>query len=180
MARRLLLLGRLAAATAALALAAAPAQAQPSAAAVKAAFLTKFPGYVAWPPPARPGIGAPVVLCVLGGDPFGGVMDSAARGQQVDGHPLQLRRLANADGAGACHVAFVQGASAGAMLDGLRSKPVLTVTDEGSAGARGIIHFAVVEGRVRFTIDAAAAAERGLTISSRLLAIALSVRQRRS
>ena len=179
MGRRALPFARPLAAAAALALAAAPVSAQPSAAAVKAAFLTKFPGYVAWPPPARPGSGAPVVLCLLGGDPFGAAMDGAVRGQKVDGHPLQLRRLAGTDGAGACHIAFVQGAGAGAALDGLRSKPVLTVTDEHSGGAHGIVHFSIAQGRVRFTIDDAAAAERGLTISSRLLAIALSVRQRR-
>jgi YfiR/HmsC-like len=43
-----------------------------------------------------------------------------------------------------------------------------------------MIHFTVAGGRVRFFIDEAAAAERGLSISSRLLALALGVRQRRS
>jgi len=57
---------------------------------------------------------------------------------------------------------------------------VLTVTDgAGPPGARGIIHFTLKDRRVRFVIDEAQAAERGLSISSRLLALAVSVRQRR-
>ena len=43
-----------------------------------------------------------------------------------------------------------------------------------------MIHFTISGGRVRFFIDEAAAAQRGLVISSRLLALALGVRQRRS
>ena len=53
----------------------------------------------------------------------------------------------------------------------------MTVTDGASSGPRGIIHFVVVGGRVRFFIDQASAERRRLSISSRLLALALGVRQ---
>jgi hypothetical protein len=43
-----------------------------------------------------------------------------------------------------------------------------------------MVHFAIVRGRVRFFVDEAAAAARGLVISSRLLRLAIGVRQRRS
>ncbi len=168
---------RLAAALAAALLALpAAAAAPPSDVAVKAAFLTKFPAYVAWPAPARPRPGAPLHICILGGDPFGRLIDEAARGQQVDGHPLQVRRLAAPDSAGGCHVAFVQG-SAPALLQGLQGKPVLTVTDARAGGQSGMIHFVIHQGRVRFNIDEAQAARSGVGISSRLLGIALSVRR---
>jgi len=42
-----------------------------------------------------------------------------------------------------------------------------------------MIHFTTVSGRVRFFINEAEAAQRGLTISSRLLALAAGVTQRR-
>lgn len=154
----------------------APAMAAPSDVAVKAAFLTKFPAYVAWPASARPRPGAPLQICILGGDPFGRLIDEAARGQQVDGHPLQVRRLAAPAQAGGCHVVFVQG-SAPAMLQGLQGKPMLTVTDSPAAARGGMIHFVVHQGRVRFNIDEAQAARSGVGISSRLLGIALSVRR---
>lgn len=155
----------------------APAAAPPSDVAVKAAFLTKFPAYVAWPAAARPRPGAPLQICILGGDPFGRLIDEAARGQQVDGHPLQVRRLGAPALAGGCHIAFVQG-SAPAMLQGLQGKPVLTVTDARAGAQSGMIHFVIHQGRVRFNIDEAQAARSGVGISSRLLGIALSVRQR--
>jgi hypothetical protein len=156
----------------------AAATAQPSDVAVKAAFLTKFPAYVAWPAAARPRAGAPLQICILGGDPFGRLIDEAARGQQVDGHPLQVRRLVGPGQAGGCHVAFVQGA-APALLQGLQGRPMLTVTDARRGAQGGMIHFVIHQGRVRFNIDEAQAARSGVGISSRLLGIALSVRQRR-
>ena len=124
-----------------------PAAAPPSDVAVKAAFLTKFPAYVAWPAAARPRPGAPLHICLLGGDPFGRLIDEAARGQQVDGHPLQVRRLAAPGSTGGCHVAFVQG-GAPAMLQGLQGKPVLTVTDARAGAQGGMIHFVIHQGRV--------------------------------
>ncbi len=160
-----------------LALSALPAPAAPpSEVAVKAAFLTKFPAYVAWPAAARPRPGAPLQICLLGGDPFGRLLDEAARGQQVDGHPLQVRRLGAPATAGGCHIAFVQG-SAPALLQGLQGKPVLTVTDARAGAPGGMIHFVVHQGRVRFNIDEAQAAKSGVGISSRLLGIALTVRR---
>jgi hypothetical protein len=62
------------------------------------------------------------------------------------------------------------------LLAALNRKPVLTVTDSASGGGRGIIHFSIVDGRVRFFIDQASAEQRGLGISSRLLALAVGVR----
>ena len=156
----------------------APAAAPPSDLAVKAAFLTKFPAYVAWPAAARPRPGGPVRICLVGGDPFGRLLDEAARGQQIDGHPLQVRRLDASGQAAGCHVAYVQGA-APSLLQGLQGKPVLTVTDARAGARGGMIHFVIHQGRVRFNIDEAQAAKSGVGISSRLLGIALSVTQRR-
>ena len=162
---------------------AAPAAAQPTETAVKAAFLPKFGGYVGWPAPARPAPGAPFTLCVVGSDPFGRSIDDAARGLRIAGRGVQVRRLAGAAGAGGCHVAFVQGngaASTAALLQELQGKPVLTVTDARAGPHQGMVHFVVAQGRVRFHIDEAAAQRSGLSINSRLLGIALSVKRARS
>jgi hypothetical protein len=147
--------------------------------AVKAAFLSKFGSYVGWPGTAGAG---PINLCLVGSDPFGRFIEDAVRGQQVGGRPLRLQRLASAEGAGGCHIAFVQGSSpvaTGAMLQSLRGKPVLTVTDSRGGGQQGMVHFVIHQGRVRFHIDDAGAAQSRLSISSRLLGLAVSVKQRR-
>ena len=157
-----------------------PAQAQSLEWTVKAAFLPKFARYVEWPPNARPAAGEAFRLCIIGSDPFGKVIDEAAAGLRIGDHPIVVRRLASAQGASTCHVAFVRGgrgASTSRLLAALRGQPVLTVTDARNGSTRGMIHFAVADGRVSFHVDAAAAARSRLSISSRLLGIALSVRQ---
>jgi hypothetical protein len=167
------------AAIAAALLACTPACAQPSEAAVKAAFLTKFAAYVTWP--RSPAAGA-INLCLVGGDPFGPLIEAAARGQQVDGRPIAVRRVSGAENADGCQIAFVQGANGARtadLLQALRGRPVLTVSDARGGSARGMIHFVVEGGRVRFHIDQAAAQQSGLALSSRLLAIALTVRTAR-
>jgi hypothetical protein len=155
------------------------ARAQTTDTAVKAAFLPRFARYVEWPPRALPVGNGAFVLCLIGGDPFGRMLDAAAHDQSVSGRPIQVRRLDSAASSAGCHVAFVQGSRTqpvGQLLAGLAERPVLTVTDAVNGGQRGMIHFSVINGRVRFYIDDAAARQHGLTISSRLLALAVGVR----
>lgn len=161
---------------------AATARAQPSENAVKAAFLPRFARYVTWPAPAVPPAGAPFTLCVVGRDPFGPMLDQAAASELIDGHNVTVRRIASPDRAAGCQLAFVEGATpqdTTRLLLALRSQSILTVTDARAGPQRGMIHFTIVGGRVRFFIDDAEAAGRGLSISSRLLALAAGVRARR-
>jgi hypothetical protein len=163
-------------AAAALALS-APALTQPTDVAVKAAFLPRFAKYVTWPPAAMPKGSDPFVLCEVGGDPFGAQLDDAAKSQTVDGRRIVVRRMETATTINGCHIVYVGGSRAGQIMGLIGARPMLTVTDEANGGQRGIIHFAVVSGRVRFYIDQASAARRGMQISSRLLALAVGVRQ---
>ena len=151
--------------------------------AVKAGFLPKFPRYVSWPAARMPEGRAPFQLCVIGHDPFGRTLDQAAAAELIGGRGVTVRRLPGTEGAETCHVAYVRGAGpeeTGRLLLALRDHAILTVTDARAGPQRGMIHFTVIRGRVRFFVDEVAAAARGLTISSRLLALAVGVRQRRS
>lgn len=168
---------RLFPATLAISLAAVPgaARAQVSEAAVKAAFLPKIARYIDWPPGAV-APGAPLQICIVGNDPFGRLIDEAVAGQSVEGHAVTVRRGGGLDG---CHIAFLREPAAARALAALRGRPVLTVTDSSDGTKRGMIHFAQKGGRISFYIDDVQAAQAGLGISARLLAIALSVRSRR-
>jgi hypothetical protein len=154
-----------------------PLAAQPLEQSVKAAFLTKFARYVDWPAGARAG-GRPLELCIVGNDPFGPLIDQAARG---DPGPLAVRRVERAEQARNCAVAFLSGTrqqSTAQMVAALQGLPVLTITDARGGSTQGMIHFAVRQGKVGFHINDALAARSRLSISSRLLRLALSVRQR--
>lgn len=160
-----------------LAPAAAPAAPSPQqlAVAVKAAFIPKFARYVSWPSER------PMRLCIIGQDPFGRLIDRAAASERIGQRQVTVHRMANADHASGCAIAFVDGdsrQSTAQMLAKLRAWPVLTVTDAELGSTRGMIHFAISGGKVGFHIDDAAAARSNLSISSRLLRLAISVKQR--
>ena len=144
-------------------------------AAVKANYLYKFTPFVTWPPAAFASATSPFNLCVLGADPFGEALDAAVRGQQVAGHPVVVRRFGRPEGLLACHLVY-DGAARGQgdPLQSVAHRPVLTVTEDGPGAPAGVIRFVPFQGRVRFAVDAAAAQNAGLTISSKLLALAVT------
>ena len=147
------------------------------AAAVKATNLVKFAQYVAWPASAFGSPAAPLLQCIVGRDPFGSAIDAAARGARVDQRPVVIRRLPANNHATGWHIAVGSGA-ASQGLPAIDGAPVLSVTDAGETRARGVLTFALHDGHVGFDVDDRLAARDGLTISSRLLAIAWSVASR--
>ena len=177
MSRRTLI--RLCAGVAAALAAGLPAQAA-SEYAVKAAYLYKFAAFVEWPAKSFPAANSPLNLCVVGFDPFGGALDRAIAGQHIGEHPIVARRLERAHPDAGCHIAYVAGSRAESVAEGLavlKGSPTLTVTDQSMGSPRGAIHFVLFQTRVLFHVDTGQASRRGLTISSRLLSLALSVRE---
>jgi YfiR/HmsC-like len=142
--------------------------------AVKAAYLYNFGLFVEWPKAAFPTAGSPFTICIVGSDPFGVTLDDSVKGQKIRDHPIVVKRLISISRSSGCHIAYVA-----RTLMALQDWDLLTVTDgETSGDQAGIINFVIKDGRVRFVIDDAAAALGGLTISSRLLNLALVVKQR--
>lgn len=146
--------------------------------AVKATYLVKFAHYVVWPANAFSAPTAPLLLCIVGRDPFGTTIDAAARDERVDQHPVIIRRLPVMDRTVGCHIAFLGGGAAAKVLPAIDGAPVLSVTDGGDTRARGVLSFALRDGHVGFDVDDRLAARDGLAISSRLLSIAWSVASR--
>jgi len=159
-----------------LAIAAAPVRAQTAQEAVKATFVYRFASFVSWPQDAFADPNAPVRLCVIGAAPFARSLQQAVSGQHVGARSFQVTQLAGAAQLNACQVAYVVGERTEATLQQARGHSVLTITDGG--GERGMIHFALVDDRVRFYIDDARAAESRIAIDPRLLSLAISVRRR--
>lgn len=169
------------AAIAAVLLAPAPvfAQAGATAADVKAAYLLKFGAFVDWPAASAGAANAPMVVCIVGRDPVATVISRQAARATVGARPVTVRRLTAISAQSGCHIAYIAGSSEQSAADGLRAvaaEPVLTVTDSDHGEARGMIHFAMQQNRVKFHIDSGAATRSGLTLSSKLLALALSVK----
>lgn len=149
--------------------------------AVKAAYLYKFAAFVEWPAAGLPATDSPLNLCVVGFDPFGAQLDRAVAGQRIGDHPIVAKRLARAHPDARCHITYIGGSkteSVAQSLETLKGSPTLTVTDQSMGSARGAIHFVLKDQRVRFHINDEAAGRNGLSISSKLLRLALTVRPR--
>lgn len=149
--------------------------------AVKATYLYKLAPFVDWPPTAFAAPKTPFRICVAGEDPFGDFLKKAVAGRGLGTHPFEVQRLAAAAPATGCQILFISHLPAQDMsqaLDAVDGKPVLTVVDSDAPHAGGIVQFVIEHGRVRFAIDAGAAARNHLTISSKLLDLALAVKER--
>jgi hypothetical protein len=149
--------------------------------AVKAAYLPKFIPFITWPEGTFASATAPVNICVLGSDPFAGRLDQQAGALKAGERPVAVRHLTVPDPEASCQLLFMGAGDDPAVVDGtldaMKGKPVVTVTDSGLK-SRGVISFVIDANHVRFDIDDAAAAQDGLTISSKLLGLAHSVHQR--
>jgi hypothetical protein len=143
---------------------------------VKAAFLQNFARFVEWPPAPA---GGEFHLCVLGDDPFGHWIDEATAGGRVKDRPVVVRRIRRIDEAATCQTLFISPSESTrmrALLDGLGTAPVLTVSDLPQFADRGgMIGFTTVDGRVRFVANPAVARSAGLQLTSELLRVAASV-----
>jgi hypothetical protein len=145
--------------------------------AVKATYLYKFAPFVEWPSKAFETPTSPLMVCVQGEDPFGPLLDRAIAGQKIGGHPVQARRLDAVDAASGCNIVFVSGSRRQPQAEALKvlhGSGALTVTD----GGGGAIRFVMQNDRVRFEIDTAEVASDGLTLSSKLLSLAVNARPR--
>ena len=142
--------------------------------AVKATFLYKFAGFVEWPAAAFESASSPFTICVLGSDPVALLIDHAAAGQRVGERSIEVRHLQALAADSRCQILYVAtSVPAAEAQNATRGMSVLTVTDSGGiASARSVVTFTIQDNRVRFDIDDAAAAENGLTISSKLLSLA--------
>jgi hypothetical protein len=146
---------------------------------VKAAFLYHFAQLVTWPKETQ----GPVVVAVVGRDPFGDRLEATIGDQAVRGRPIRIERASRPrDLASVPHVLFVGAATlpqAQALLAEVPEAPVLTVgAAPGFAGGGGMVEFRVTpDARVAFDIDLRAVDRAGLAMSSQLLKIARIVSQ---
>jgi len=148
--------------------------------AVKATYLYRLAAFVTWPGEDAAAPAGPVTLCVQGADPFGDILDRLIAGRRPGGRPIVVKRVARLEPRSGCQIAYVAGGpgqSSAQALEAVNAAPVVTVTDEARGGARGMVHLIEDGPHVRFSIDAAQATESGVTISSKLMALAVTVKR---
>ena len=151
---------------------------------IKAGFIFNFAKFVDWPPTTFAQPDSPIVIGILGTDPFGAIIDQIVQDKKIGGRGFVVKRLkwgTDLKDLKECKILFV-GASERVHIDELvqivRGLPVLTVGETpGFAEHGGVIRFVLEDNRVRFEVNVEAARQAGLTISSRLLTLARIIQQ---
>ena len=146
---------------------------------IKAVFLYNFAKFVEWPAEAFQSPNQPIEICILGQDPFGNWLEETVQGRAIDGRALEIRSVVNIKEMGGCHVVFV---SLGgqkrfrSLLSEMNKRSVLTVGESDNPSKSDADINLMRQGtRVRFEINAEAAKQKHLRISSKLLALASSI-----
>ena len=154
-----------------------PGRAEPTAQQVEAVFLFYFSQFVDWPAGAFAGEHSPIVIGVLGDDPFDGTLDQAVAGERVNGRPIVVRRLKSITDATGCHILYISSSESAELpeiLSTIKGRNVLTVSDlDHFVQSGGMIRFVLIDRHVRLRINAQAARAAGLTLSSKLLRAAV-------
>jgi hypothetical protein len=155
---------------------------------VKVAYLYNFAKFIQWPDDVFEDEKAPIVIGVLGADPFGRVLDDMVKGKSIGERPIKIERFDwnKEEDRGRlqdCHILYISSSERNRFDEihgALEEQPVLLVGDtEDFAENGGIIGLVLEKGRIVFEINRVAADRAGLKVSARLLKLARIVEPRR-
>lgn len=148
---------------------------------LKAAYLYNFTKFVEWPRERFADDTSPIVIAVLGENPFGDELARLVSGRKVNGRPITVLAARSVREGAAAHLLFISARdekSLGPALAQLHAAGVLTVGESpGFAAGGGIITFILEADKVRFEINLTAAEQSRLKLSAQLLKLATVVRR---
>ena len=149
---------------------------------IKAVYLFNIVRFVKWPTNAFSAADSPLVICVLGDNPFDTELQKLMSGRLVGGRTVVVKQEATAADARMCQVVFIpasEHANLRLHLATLRNAPVLTIGEIPEfLGDGGVIEFFVQQNKVRFDINKAQADAEGVQLDSQLLSLAHAVREK--
>jgi hypothetical protein len=144
---------------------------------VKAVFVLNAARFVTWPAGVFPTADSPVVIGILGENPFGPLLAEAVAGETVKGRQIVVRRVSMGD---ACHILFVSRSEQGHLprvLESAAQSRALTISEiEGFARNGGMIGLVVQNENVRFEVNPAAVSRANINLDARLLRLAKLVK----
>ncbi|MGZ5006388.1 MAG: YfiR family protein [Methylobacter sp.] len=140
---------------------------------VKAAYLYNFTKFITWPEDNNETFN----LCIIGDDPFGGLIDSIEQ-RSVFGRPIKLFRFNALGKEQHCHILFISSSIKDNLL--LKSmlaaggvESTLTVGESAEFAAQGgMIGFINRDGKIKLQINQRMLQQSDLKISAKLLEVA--------
>ena len=144
---------------------------------LRAVFLFRFTQFVDWPTNVFATPQSPMVIGVLGDNPFGDALRLAVKGETAHGRPIQIKHCRDLEESKTCHVLYISDSEAPRLkhiIGVLANRSILTVSDiEGFARDHGgMIRFITEQNKITFRINVDAAKAAGLVLDARLLRMA--------
>jgi hypothetical protein len=146
---------------------------------VKAAYIYNFVKFVKWPADTLSRPSDALTICSAAADPLDGALADAIKDKTVDVHPLALRRVGSEADLKDCQVLFLSGKDSRKLATDLvrtHFPGLLTIFDDDAPATdknSRMISFVFESDRIRFSINQESAERAGLTISSKLLSLAV-------
>jgi len=143
---------------------------------LKAVFFFNILQFIEWPDTAFKTNESPVVIVVIGRDPFGKILDETVMNEKIGDHPIIIQRVQTLNEIQNCHALFISTSERYNYINILRelkNSSILTVSDiEGFSERGGNIEFFIEDNKIRFAINIDTLNQANLKASSKLLRLA--------
>jgi hypothetical protein len=140
---------------------------------LKAVFLYNFTQFVEWPEQTFPSSQAPMVIGILGPDPFGNYLEEIIAGEKINGHPLRIKRFRTVEEIDACQILFINlpdTKKRDQAVNRLKGRNILTVSDAPDfMQGGGMIRFFTRQDKIKLEVNLEAAKAENIVLSSKLL-----------
>jgi hypothetical protein len=153
------------------------ADTQPTEYQLKAAYIYHFAQFVDWPAATFPQGNSPLIIGVLGENPFGNDLKHTVEGKVLNQHPLIVKEFRTLEEmTNTCHILFIcqsEKKRLPEILSAISSNSTLSVgefrdfTENG-----GMINFVLDGDKIRFQINEINVDKAGLRMSFKLLGLA--------
>jgi uncharacterized protein DUF4154 len=143
---------------------------------LKAVFLFNFTQFVNWPAHAFENAESPLVIGIIGENPFGAYLAQTVSGEKINGHPLAIQYYKNEEEIKSCHILFVNIRETNKLeqaLEAAQGRNILTVSDQPDFLKHGgMVRFVTNNNKIKLQINMEACKESKMVLSSKLLRLA--------
>jgi hypothetical protein len=144
--------------------------------ALKSVFLYNFCHFIDWPEAAFGSPQEPLIIGIVGPDPFGSLLKEAVEGEKYHNRPIQIEQYRGPGDIRHCHLLFVSQTESGRLdqiLAKVSGQPVVTVGETDDFLRRGgMIALTAERNRVRLRMNPSPLRDARLAVSSKLLRVA--------
>ena len=144
--------------------------------ALKSVFLYNFCRFIGWPEKAFASPTEPLIIGVIGQDPFGSLLEEAVQGESIGSRPIRIEHYREPREAARCHLLFISRSEMprlNQILAAVAGRAVVTVGETDLFLERGgMIALTTEQNRVRLRINPNKLRAASLDVSSKLLRVA--------